>query len=58
MSLIDDKYNLLGGASGFLGQPQDVERPTPNGLGKYRHYRGGSIYSTAPFRGRRSPFTV
>jgi uncharacterized protein with LGFP repeats len=49
MSLIDDKYNLLGGASGFLGQPQDIERPTPNGLGKYRHYRGGSIYSHNAF---------
>lgn len=44
MSEIDDKYNLLGGATGFLGQPTDIEKPTPNGLGRYRHYQGGSIY--------------
>jgi uncharacterized protein with LGFP repeats len=44
MSEIDDKYNQLGGATGFLGQPLDIERPTPNGLGRYRHYQGGSIY--------------
>jgi hypothetical protein len=44
MSQIDDKYNQLGGATGFLGQPADIERPTPNGLGSYRHYQGGSIY--------------
>ena len=44
MSEIDDKYNLLGGAAGFLGQPLDVEKPTPDGLGRYRHYQGGSIY--------------
>lgn len=44
MSEIDDKYNLLGGAGGFLGQPLDVEKATPNGLGRYRHYHGGSIY--------------
>lgn len=44
MSEIDDKYNLLGGSAGLLGQPQDIERATPNGLGRYRHYNGGSIY--------------
>jgi uncharacterized protein with LGFP repeats len=44
MSEIDDKYNLLGGAAGFLGQLLDAEKPTPNGLGRYRHYQGGSIY--------------
>lgn len=44
MSEIDDKYNLQGGATGFLGQPIDVEKSTPNGLGRYRHYQGGSIY--------------
>ena len=27
MSEIDDKYNVLGG---FLGEPVNVERPTPN----------------------------
>jgi uncharacterized protein with LGFP repeats len=44
MSEIDDKYDQLGGAGGFLGQPTEPERPTPNGLGRYRHYQGGSIY--------------
>lgn len=44
MTEIDDKYNILGGASSFLGQPTDIERITPNGLGRYRHYQGGSIY--------------
>lgn len=44
MSEIDAKYNLLGGTTSFLGGPVDIERPTPNGLGSYRHYQGGSIY--------------
>jgi Uncharacterized protein potentially involved in peptidoglycan biosynthesis len=44
MTLIDEKYALLGGAQSFLGQPTTVELPTPNGLGSYRHYQGGSIY--------------
>jgi hypothetical protein len=44
MSLIDDKYALLGGPAGFLGQPQTPELVTPNGLGSYRHYEHGSIY--------------
>ncbi len=44
MSAIDDKYLLLGGAQGFLGQPTSPELLTPNGLGSYRHYQGGSIY--------------
>lgn len=50
MTAIDDKYNVLGGAQGFLGQPITPELPTPNGLGLYRHYEGGSIYwnSTEP----------
>ncbi|RPJ42922.1 MAG: hypothetical protein EHM21_12210 [Chloroflexi bacterium] len=44
MTEIDDKYAQLNGASGFLGQPVDIERQTPNGLGRYRHYEHGSIY--------------
>jgi uncharacterized protein with LGFP repeats len=44
MSAIDDKYLMLGGAQGFLGQPTSPELRTPNGLGSYRHYQGGSIY--------------
>ena len=41
---ISDKYAQLGGAGGFLGQPTIAETPTPDGVGRYRHYEGGSIY--------------
>jgi hypothetical protein len=41
---ISDKYAQLGGAGGFLGQPTTAETPTPDGVGRYRHYEGGSIY--------------
>jgi uncharacterized protein with LGFP repeats len=45
MTYIDDKYVELGGATSFLGAPLfPEERSTPNGLGSYRHYAGGSIY--------------
>jgi uncharacterized protein with LGFP repeats len=44
MTAIDDKYLELGGVRGFLGRAVGPELPTPNGLGSYRHYRGGSIY--------------
>lgn len=44
MSAIDDKYAALGGASSFLGAPQGPELITPNSLGSYRHFDGGSIY--------------
>src|SRR3954466_9812696 len=44
MSAIDDKYAALGGAGGFLGAAQTPELTTPNGLGSYRHFAGGSIY--------------
>jgi LGFP repeat len=41
---ISDKYAQLGGAGGFLGQPTVAETVTPDGVGHYRHYEGGSIY--------------
>ena len=41
---ISDKYAQLGGAAGFLGQPTIAETSTPDGVGRYRHYEGGSIY--------------
>ena len=47
MTLIDKKYEELGGAGGFLGPPQGPERDTPDGHGRYRHYVRGSIYMTA-----------
>jgi uncharacterized protein with LGFP repeats len=44
MSAIDDKYAQLGGAQSFLGQATTPEHVTPNGLGSFRHFQGGSIY--------------
>lgn len=41
---IDQKYQALGGANGFLGAPQISEQTAPDGTGRYRHYAGGSIY--------------
>jgi uncharacterized protein with LGFP repeats len=41
---VDRKYAELNGPVGFLGPPLTDERLTPNTLGSYRHYRGGSIY--------------
>lgn len=46
MSAIDDKYAALGGAGGLLGAPVSPEQFTPDRIGCYRHYRGGSIYWT------------
>ncbi|MGH7601415.1 MAG: LGFP repeat-containing protein, partial [bacterium] len=43
-SPIQIKYNQLGGAQGFLGKPATEERATPDGIGKFRHFAGGSIY--------------
>ncbi|MEO8053153.1 MAG: hypothetical protein ABI833_22335 [Acidobacteriota bacterium] len=44
MSDIDVKYAALGGPGGFLGSPTTGESLTPDGLGRFRHYQGGSIY--------------
>ena len=41
---ISDKYAALGGSSGFLGTATISEQTAPDGVGKYRHYQGGSIY--------------
>ncbi len=41
---IDDKYAALGGQSGFLGASTTAELATPDGVGRYRHFAGGSIY--------------
>ncbi len=40
------KYNDLGGASGELGLPTTDETGTPDGIGRYNHFVGGSIYWT------------
>lgn len=39
-------YDKLGGAKGFLGQPQTPEMTCPDGIGRYNHFDGGSIYWT------------
>ncbi|HZS05226.1 MAG TPA: hypothetical protein VFD58_10365 [Blastocatellia bacterium] len=43
-SLIDQKYYSLGGPRSFLGSPVTPELTAPDGVGRYRHYQGGSIY--------------
>ena len=46
MTDIDIKYAQLGGAGGFLGAAVTPENVAPDGIGRYRHYQGGSIYWT------------
>src|SRR5205814_734246 len=41
-----DKYNSLGGSNSFLGQPITYQQTCPDGIGKYNHFQGGSIYWT------------
>lgn len=41
------KWNELGGANGFLGAALNSETGAPDGIGRYNHFRGGSIYWTA-----------
>jgi hypothetical protein len=41
---IDKKYQALGGCGGFLGTALTDERTTPDGVGKYNVFVGGSIY--------------
>jgi hypothetical protein len=41
---ISDKYHSLGGDGGFLGLIQSGGGPTPDGIGCFRQYDGGSIY--------------
>jgi hypothetical protein len=41
---IRSKYELLGGAAGFLGRSVDGIRETATGIGRYQSFRGGVIY--------------
>lgn len=43
MTAIDDKWSSLGGVAG-LGDPTCEELFCPDGIGRFRHYRLGSIY--------------
>ncbi|HEU0102638.1 MAG TPA: hypothetical protein VFR07_09995 [Mycobacteriales bacterium] len=38
------RYESLGGARGFLGRALTDELSTPNGVGRYNVFEGGSIY--------------
>ncbi len=42
--LIREKWAELGWELGFLGYPVTDELPTPDGVGRYNHFQGGSIY--------------
>src|SRR5262249_19125765 len=41
---IRDKWASLGWERGFLGYPVTDESGTPDGIGRYNHFQGGSIY--------------
>jgi uncharacterized protein with LGFP repeats len=43
---IKAKYDSLGACDSFLGNPTTVETATPDGIGRYNHFVGGSIYWT------------
>jgi hypothetical protein len=36
----------LGGATSFLGEPLTDELTTPDGVGRFNHFQGGSVYWT------------
>ena len=37
-------YDAVGGSRGFLGFPTTDETPTPEGIGAYNDFTGGSVY--------------
>lgn len=39
-------WTELGRENGFLGYPLTDETPTPDGVGRFNHFEGGSIYWT------------
>jgi LGFP repeat-containing protein len=41
------KYNAFGSAGGILGLPTTDETSTPDNVGRFNHFQGGSIYWTA-----------
>ncbi|WP_432509770.1 SpoIID/LytB domain-containing protein [Kineococcus sp. SYSU DK001] len=45
-SAVRQRYDALGGAAA-LGPATSAELGTPNGLGSYQHFAGGSIYASA-----------
>jgi len=43
---IGKKWQQLGAQGGFLGAPLNDETGTPDGIGRFNHFQGGSIYWT------------
>jgi hypothetical protein len=43
---IRDKYLALGAEASILGYPRTDESGTPDGVGRFNHFQGGSIYWT------------
>jgi uncharacterized protein with LGFP repeats len=43
---IAQKWQSLGGTGGFLHAPLTNETATPDGVGRFNHFQGGSIYWT------------
>jgi uncharacterized protein with LGFP repeats len=43
---IRGKWLQLGGSASFLGEPLTDETTTPDGVGRFNHFQGGSIYWT------------
>ena len=43
---IREKWTALGGPQSILGQPLTDELTTPDGVGRFNHFQGGSIYWT------------
>jgi uncharacterized protein with LGFP repeats len=41
---IRELWSALGWETGFLGYPLTEETTTPDGIGRYNHFQGGSIY--------------
>jgi hypothetical protein len=44
---IRDKWASMGWERSFLGYPLTDETPTPDGIGRFNHFQGGSIYWTS-----------
>jgi uncharacterized protein with LGFP repeats/glucose/arabinose dehydrogenase len=45
LGAIYPKWTSLGGQTGFLGYPATDQLPTPDGVGLFNHFQGGSIYT-------------
>ena len=43
---IREKYLALGAEASILGYPRTDETATPDGIGRFNHFQGGSIYWT------------